>query len=215
MQCKRTPRPHLSPVHGNWPSKQDYESQLSQTFEEQRAGAQCANTGESLLRFLIPLLLVLGACSQTEAARQTEMASDATLSGLDWLAGYWLECDGASQTAEAWVGAGSDLLVGVNHARSSRGASFEYMRIGPRADGRLAFFGSPGGAPAVAFALISLERQRAVFENPDHDFPQRIIYAREGDRLIGRVEGETGGQVRSLEWRYEAARFGEDCPRRR
>ncbi len=44
----------------------------------------------------------------------------------------------------------------------------------------------------------------AVFSNPDHDFPQRIIYLRgaDGDSLWARIEGEIGGSAREAHFRY-------------
>jgi uncharacterized protein DUF6265 len=41
------------------------------------------------------------------------------------------------------------------------------------------------------------------FENPSHDFPQRIIYRRRGaDSLLARVEGMRGGQLRGSDYPY-------------
>jgi hypothetical protein len=39
-----------------------------------------------------------------------------------------------------------------------------------------------------------------VFENPTHDFPQRVIYRREGDSLLGRIEGMTNGQQKAVDF---------------
>ncbi len=41
-----------------------------------------------------------------------------------------------------------------------------------------------------------------VFENAVHDFPQRILYWREGEALLARVEGTLRGEPRSEEWRF-------------
>ena len=42
----------------------------------------------------------------------------------------------------------------------------------------------------VAFRLIECTSKGCVFENPDHDFPNRIIYANTlGDMLLARIEG--------------------------
>jgi len=40
-----------------------------------------------------------------------------------------------------------------------------------------------------------------VFENPAHDFPQRIIYRRRGtDSLLARIEGTVNGQTRAIDF---------------
>jgi len=59
-----------------------------------------------------------------------------------------------------------------------------------------------GGQPATPFVLRSGKPGEAVFENPDHDFPQRVIYRRCDADLCARIEGTVGGQVRGMDWRY-------------
>jgi hypothetical protein len=53
---------------------------------------------------------------------------------------------------------------------------------------------------------------RAVFENLENDFPNRIIYAREGDRLDARIEGTINGQPRSMAWSFTAQPLNTRCP---
>jgi hypothetical protein len=49
---------------------------------------------------------------------------------------------------------------------------------------------------------------RAVFANPEHDYPQRIIYWRDGDdSLCARIEGQRDGQVRTSSWSWHSAEF--------
>jgi hypothetical protein len=61
----------------------------------------------------------------------------------------------------------------------------------------------PGGrSPATPFTLKTMARERVVFENAAHDFPQRIIYWRDGDTLRARIEGAVDGKSRSMEWRW-------------
>ena len=53
---------------------------------------------------------------------------------------------------------------------------------------------------------------KAVFANAENDFPTRVIYQRDGDVLTARIEGEIGGQPRSLAWNYTAAPLNTRCP---
>ena len=39
-----------------------------------------------------------------------------------------------------------------------------------------------------------------VFENPAHDYPTRITYRRDGDRLVATISGPNGANPMS--WRY-------------
>ena len=67
-------------------------------------------------------------------------------------------------------------------------------------DGAPTFIAMPRGSDPVRFRLVSTEfvsesrlhGDAATFENPDHDYPQRVAYARVGDRLtatISRIDG--------------------------
>jgi hypothetical protein len=78
---------------------------------------------------------------------------------------------------------------------------FEFLRIADTADG-FSYFASPAGRAPVEFKLHAMGERRVTFENPQNDFPQRIIYWRDGDSLMARIEGRVGGKERSEEWRF-------------
>ena len=49
--------------------------------------------------------------------------------------------------------------------------------------------------------------RRAVFENKQHDFPQRILYWLDAEGAMhARIEGPQGGKTISLEWVWKKAR---------
>lgn len=85
------------------------------------------------------------------------------------------------------------LMLGLNRStrRDGQGhASFEYLRIEERADA-VVYVASPGGGPPTEFALVSWTADEAVFANPEHDFPKRIVYRRLGaDGLEARAVGD-------------------------
>lgn len=126
-----------------------------------------------------------------------------SIDGLAWLAGTWSEQRDGNLTQETWLGPRGSMMVGANLGSYAGRASFEYLRIVEGADG-LALLASPGGrAPAVRFRLKELGERRVVFENPTHDFPQRVLYWIEPDgALRARIEGTVGGRERSVDWRY-------------
>ena len=72
-------------------------------------------------------------------------------------------------------------------------------------DGRLVYLASPGGAPPTPFTAIEVGERRVVFENATHDFPQRVIYWRDGTALRARIEGTRNGRLAFEEWRWDAA----------
>lgn len=144
------------------------------------------------------------------AAMWAACAGSALAQTPDWLAGAWLMCGRGQEISETWVGAGSGVLVGVGFTRGASGrVSFEHMRIAPNAADVVSFYGAPDGASATEFASVSQTENRIVFENLAHDFPQRVIYTRDGSRLNARVEDAAGAQA--MEWRYRRASLGARC----
>lgn len=129
---------------------------------------------------------------------------------LDWLAGYWLSCDERTEVAETWSQRRGGIMLGTSITVGDDAFGWEQMRIEAGADG-LVFHAQPRGQPPASFRLVRSSPGEAVFENADHDFPQRVIYRRDGDRLTGRIEGVGGGREQAMEWHYRAAPLNTRC----
>ena len=114
------------------------------------------------------------------------------LEALDFLTGAWGSEEGI---VEYWMPPLRGLMVGINRDPQGDGMPFfENLRIEARPDG-IYYVASPRGTGTTDFRLTEHSATRAVFENPEHDFPQKIIYVRTGDRLEAEV-----GAVRDGEW---------------
>lgn len=125
-----------------------------------------------------------------------------------WMAGSWGGTTGGVVMEEHWTLPAAGLMVGMHRDVSPKGkASFEFMRIEQR-KGTLVFLAMPGGRPATPFRMKSQDGARIVFENPDHDFPQRIIYWRDAGRLCARVEGTIAGNASGEEWCWRPLTVG-------
>jgi hypothetical protein len=122
-------------------------------------------------------------------------------SALGWMAGSWAAEKDGRWTEERWHKPRGGVMLGTGQSgRDDAADNYEFMRIASGEDGALSFWGSPNGQPPVEFKLTSLSRREAVFENPKHDFPTRIAYRREGNRLVATVSGPDGSGTQS--WRY-------------
>lgn len=156
---------------------------------------------------VLGLVFGLSACNFTVSAERQQQ--EQARAGLDWVSGYWLSCEDGRETAESWIGAGTGTLLGTNLS----GGGFEFLRIAENEAGVLTYYSMPNGrSPPTPFAMVSLADQRAVFENLAHDFPQRIIYERDGDVMVARIEGPMDGRVESMEWRFRRAAQDTRCP---
>jgi uncharacterized protein DUF6265 len=153
------------------------------------------------------------ACSQTTqsaAAFGPRPAVRSLVSDLGFMAGCWRGLTRSGTTIEEYyTPPSSNLIVGATrYVRDGRVVDFEFTRI-DQTDSGAVITPHPKGVRSVSFAPKVVERNRAVWENPTHDFPQRILYTRVADdTLVARIEGRTPSGERALEWRMVRARCG-------
>ncbi len=138
--------------------------------------------------------------SPTSAARSQ-------VSALGFMAGCWRGLTRSGTTIEEfYTPPSSNLVVGTTrYVREGRVVDFEFTRI-DQTDSGAVITPHPKGVRSVSFAPKLVEQNRAVWENPTHDFPQRILYTRvTDDTLVARIEGRTPSGDRALEWRMVRA----------
>lgn len=126
-----------------------------------------------------------------------------TLDDLSWLAGSWSGETRGIQMEEHWTAPKGSSMVGMHRdVGKGRTMLFEFLRIEQRGD-QIVYLSMPNGrSPATPFPLKEVSGTRVVFENPAHDFPQRIIYWKDGADLRARIEGTMNGKPGSEEWRW-------------
>lgn len=122
------------------------------------------------------------------------------IENLSWLQGRWANISPESQFYETWeavsekeYSAFSFLMINGDTAFSEKIS----LRI---IDNDLFYIvnaGNQNDGEAVSFKLISDAGGEFIFENPEHDFPQRIIYRHAPpDSLYARIEGMVEGKLR-------------------
>jgi hypothetical protein len=125
-----------------------------------------------------------------------------SVADLAWMAGHWSGEAAGTRTEELWTAPDGGLLLGLHRDVTASGRTFfEFLRI-EESDSGLVYVAQPLGRPPVRFPLLRSGDSEVVFENPGHDFPQRIVYSREGDALRARVEGTIDGTERVESWEW-------------
>lgn len=131
-----------------------------------------------------------------------QAAPPATVADLGWMSGQWETASAnGGWTEESWAPPRGGVMLG--YSRSGAGErlrEFEFLRIQAGADGVPAYLAQPGGQPAVAFRLTAHDATGATFDNPAHDFPQRIRYVRTGDTMVATISALDGSNAMS--WTY-------------
>ena len=145
-------------------------------------------------------------CSGARREDERNKSRPATLEELKWLTGAWVSEEGGRFTEEHWIAPKGGMMLGINRsvARNGKG-SFEFMRIA-ETPGGVTFFASPGGMGPTPFPFKESGPDSVTFENPEHDFPQRIMYRLMEGQLAGRIEGTIDGKAQSMEWNWKPVR---------
>lgn len=116
-------------------------------------------------------------------------AADPTVADLGWISGHWSE----GGVEEVWLAPKGDLMLGMSRTVRANGkTAFEFIRIAKTEDG-ISYIAQPGGKPPTSFKLIESKPGRAVFANPQHDFPKRIVYELRDGKLCARVDDGKDG----------------------
>lgn len=145
------------------------------------------------------ILLALCALSSfSTAGAQTTAIAD-----LAWLQGCWEMREGDRLVEERWMPPRAGSMLGVGRTtRGSKLVEHEYIVLTER-DGRLAYEAHPSGQAAATFMSRPVSGREVVFEDPAHDFPQRVGYKSTGPgQMLAWVEGTSGGKTRRIEFPY-------------
>jgi hypothetical protein len=121
---------------------------------------------------------------------------------LAWMAGCWrgtLASGGIYE--EIWMEPRGGVMMGVSRvSRGERVVGWEFLRIAVE-EGDAVYFAAPGGRTATPFRSVRVDAGQAVFENLEHDYPQRIIYRQpERGSLHARIEGVRDGEARATDF---------------
>ena len=126
------------------------------------------------------------------------MGGDANTNDFGWLEGCWVSPDGSSQ--EVWVVEDERSLAGFAVGISDGKIGFyELMSIRQTEVGSWQFTAHPSGQASASFEAVEIDENSVVFANPDHDYPQEIRYAREGEQLYASVSLIGGVDPRSFD----------------
>lgn len=160
------------------------------------------------MKSLVALLLL--AAAAPAAATQG-------LDALGWMTGCWQATTARGIVIEeVYTSPAQNLMQGMTrYLRDGRVIDWEFTTITPDSAGPTLRPQPRGGEP-TAFPFKELGDRRAVWENLQHDFPQRITYARvHADTLVARIEGPAAdGSTRALEWRMHRSACPAPTPER-
>lgn len=116
--------------------------------------------------------------------------SNRNMEDLLWLVDSWINIDGETVSYEHWKKADDSLLEGSSETIKNGNTVFsEKLKIVKEKDGIYYVAEVKHNPLPVYFKLTMVSKNKAVFENPQHDFPQKITYEIEQGTLHAFIEG--------------------------
>lgn len=151
------------------------------------------------MRCLTAFLVATGACLAASPVHAGDLA------GLAWLAGCWSNPQGDAGSGEYWQPLAGGTMLGVGRlVRDGKTVEYEFLRLHSDEHGKVVYTATPSRQAETDFIATRIADGSATFENPAHDFPQKITYSRTRPAgLSVRIEGERQAGRRAFEFRFE------------
>jgi hypothetical protein len=148
------------------------------------------------MKQLLPVLLSVVLIFSTFSILKKPAIHDAK-----WMLGRWENVSPTGTLIEAWQKQNDTLYTGYSHFIVGKDTVFsERLRIEQHGNDLLyipTVVGQNEGKPVV-FKVSLHTKKQVVFENPLHDFPQKISYSHPTkDSLVAEISGTDKGKFRS------------------
>ena len=146
----------------------------------------------TLFKFFTFLILFISGASSISYAQTLDTPEN--LESFDFLIGKWEADFGKFKYYEEWQKE-TDKLSGngyrIKESQKFDGGKLLLINI----HGYISYIATVGKQQPILFALVKSGENKYVFENKEHDFPQRIIYQLiNNDTLQVLVEGNLKGE---------------------
>lgn len=143
------------------------------------------------------VLLAVGLSAQRASQAQQPQR---TIESLYWLAGCWQMTSSHTQIVEQWMQPAGGMMLGINRTlKDGRAVEFEFLRISEE-NGALIYTAIPSGQEKASFTLAGGGEGEFIFENKEHDYPQRVIYKSQDAALLASIDGSLKGKARRIDF---------------
>lgn len=161
------------------------------------------------LLLLLPTLLF--SCKDTieknVPTSETAVADTQKIAQLKWLLGTWVNQDGDAYSQETWSMENDSTFTAYSFVEMNKKEIVfaETMALEKKGEDLVLTVASASedGARPVSFNMISIDSGRVIFENRNHDFPQRIVYTYPAkDSLHAWIEGLEDGTSKKVDFSF-------------
>ena len=151
---------------------------------------------------VLAAVFIMLSCNSSPEKSGGEISKNkyATLNKAAWLIGTWNNQLATDTVTETWQRQSDSSFVGASSFKG-KGASSEERIVLTQTGGHLLYVPTVSNQNAgqpVTFNATSVSEKELVFENPAHDFPQKISYRQiTDDSLVAEVSGMINGKMES------------------
>jgi hypothetical protein len=150
------------------------------------------------LASLVLAAVLLALCSAQRASHAQQPSR--TLESLKWLAGCWQMDGSRTQIVEQWMQPAGGMMLGINRTvKDGRAVEYEFLRISEE-NGVLIYTAIPSGQEKASFPLAGGAEGEFIFENKEHDYPQRVIYKSQAGALLASIDGSMKGKSKRIDF---------------
>lgn len=139
--------------------------------------------------------------SCNNSGKQKHIINYTELEKANWLIGEWQNNSAEGNNTEVWERENDSVFSGKSYYVIGKDTvSSETIRL--EQNGKTLFYiptvNEQNNRQAIKFALTSSTIKQLVFENPEHDFPQKITYEQiTNDSLLAEISGMKEGKQNS------------------
>lgn len=150
------------------------------------------------------LILIISSALSAYMAFAQHTTRHPQLKKADWLIGEWKNQTQKGLSVESWKKLNDSTFLGKSYVlRGTDTVSAEHIRLEAH-HGNLYYIptvkNQNEGKP-VTFTMTTSSADHFVFENPEHDFPQKITYNRiSKDSLVAEISGTYKGKQRAIKF---------------
>jgi len=148
--------------------------------------------------------LLVAACITLAYTSSYAQQKSTPIAHAQWLIGSWKNQSAKTLDIETWKKLNDSTLLGRSYSLAgSDTASSEHIRL-EQHTGKLYYIPTvknQNNGKAITFTLTSSNKKQLVFENPEHDFPQKISYTLiTKDSLLAEISGLRKGKLKAIQF---------------
>lgn len=125
------------------------------------------------------------------------------MDAFGFLEGKWKLDNDKFTLIEEWTIKSDTVFQGVSYIVNEGEIEIAERLHLMKLNDHIVYIAQPGRNLPTLFTLISGENNRFIFENKEHDFPQRIIYHLVPDNILNAtIEGDVNGELKKKEFNF-------------